>query len=49
MCRLAAALLLAFAAMLYPASIASATTVDVECVGSFERSFDPAVTLTHRR
>lgn len=43
---LAAALLLALTAMIYPASTAGATSIDAACLGTFSRSFSPAVTST---
>lgn len=42
---LAAVLFVAFAAVIVPASSATAASVDAECVGSFSRNFSPAVTL----
>ncbi|HKR50431.1 MAG TPA: hypothetical protein VJT72_12815 [Pseudonocardiaceae bacterium] len=43
---LAAALVLSLTTMIYPASTASAASVDAECLGSFARTFSPPVTLT---
>jgi hypothetical protein len=43
---LAAAFLLALTAVIVPASTATATSIDAQCLGSFTRNFSPAVTLT---
>jgi hypothetical protein len=43
---LAATLLLTLAAAIYPASTASAASVDAECLGTFTRTFSPPVTST---
>jgi hypothetical protein len=43
---LAAAVLLAVTAVIVPASTATATTTDAECLGTFTRNFSPAVILT---
>jgi hypothetical protein len=40
------AALLALTAVIVPASTATAASIDAECVGSFSRTFSPAVTLT---
>lgn len=43
---LAAALVLALTAMIYPASPATAASIDAECHGTFARTFSPPVTPT---
>lgn len=43
---LAAALLLSLTATIYPAPTATATGIDVECLGTFARTFSPPVTTT---
>jgi hypothetical protein len=43
---LAASLVLTLTAVVIPAGTANATGIDAECLGSFSRTFTPAVTLT---
>jgi hypothetical protein len=43
---LAAAFLLALTAVIVPASTATATSIDAQCLGTFTRNFSPAVTAT---
>jgi hypothetical protein len=43
---LAATLLLTLTAMIYPASPATAASIDAQCLGTFTRAFTPAITLT---
>jgi hypothetical protein len=43
---LGAVFLLALTAVIVPASTATAASIDAECLGTFARSFSPAVTLT---
>lgn len=43
---LAAALLLSLTATIYPASAATAASIDAACLGTFARTFSPSVTTT---
>lgn len=43
---LTATLLLALTAMIYPASAATAASIDAHCLGTFTRTFTPAITRT---
>jgi len=43
---LGAALLLALTTLVFPASTATATSIDAECLGTFARTFAPPVTNT---